>query len=310
MARSSAAPEPPQPAKRPWWKGPEKPKYDPFAKDVEAPLPFTQPMSTSARIMTALTVALAGGSAGYVLLNFRVPEGHELYRENATLSERVQDNLKYGYQWVLGEHSKSEKLLPDPLPPPYFPEYTLVVDVEGTLVKTTWDAKRGYVSLKRPGLDKFLSTVAASYELVAFADTTFIHASPIVQQLDPYGQFFMYSLYKDACVMKQERPTKDLSLLNRRLNRLISIDDAPDSSPEQPGNVIHIKPWDGDPQDRELLLLLPLLEAIPKNGVDDVRVTLASFGNADVGRKYLEFASQRDKKLRSMKGPMGSGLMR
>lgn len=65
------------------------------------------------------------------------------------------------------------KLLPDwdqiPNIPPNFPAPpTLVIDLENTLVSSTWDRRYGWRHAKRPGVDKFLATMAQYYEIVLF----------------------------------------------------------------------------------------------------------------------------------------------
>lgn len=48
---------------------------------------------------------------------------------------------------------------------------------------------------------------------------------------------------------------KDLSGLGRDLNRVVIIDDDPSFTRLQRQNAIHIKPFIGDLQDRELVVL-------------------------------------------------------
>ena len=76
-------------------------------------------------------------------------------------------------------------LLPDPLPPPHQRPYTLVIDLEGLLVSSTWDVSyatfhylkgielirqrtAGWRTAKRPGVDYFLAYLSQFYEIVLF----------------------------------------------------------------------------------------------------------------------------------------------
>ena len=59
-------------------------------------------------------------------------------------------------------------LLPDPLPPPHQRPYTLIVDLEGLLVNSSWDRAQGWRTAKRPGVDYFLGYLSQFYEIVLF----------------------------------------------------------------------------------------------------------------------------------------------
>jgi len=87
--------------------------------------------------------------------------------------------------------------------------------------------------------------------------------------LDPKG-FIKVRLFRESCVQHYGNYVKDLSLLGRRLEDTLIIDNSPFSYLFQPDNAIPITSWFNDKGDRELYDLAPfLLEQIAP--CDDVR---------------------------------------
>lgn len=86
-----------------------------------------------------------------------------------------------------------DKLLPDwPDDPVYgnIPPGTpapplLVLDVEKTILGSEYDARHGWRFVKRPGLDKFLESMANYYEVVLFSERDMGFAEPIFLAIDP-----------------------------------------------------------------------------------------------------------------------------
>jgi import inner membrane translocase subunit TIM50 len=56
----------------------------------------------------------------------------------------------------------------------------------------------------------------------------------------------------------------------------------------QPENAIILPPWTGDPEDRELLALIPFLEYLSAVGVEDVREALKTYEGKDVARTFAK----------------------
>ena len=118
------------------------------------------------------------------------------YAKETAIGRAAQES--FAWRWVvaqLDEMSKPfsepsrEKLLPDwpffpNLPPDHPCPPTLVLDLEGTLVKSTWDKKYGWRHAKRPGVDKFLLEMSRYYEIVFFSPNIAGNAEPIMLMLD------------------------------------------------------------------------------------------------------------------------------
>jgi len=160
-----------------------------------------------------------------------------------------------------------EKLLPDwPMPgiPPDTPQpLVLVLDLEDTLVRTHWDRKGGWRYAKRPGVDRFLFDLCRYYEIVIFSPSMAGIAEEVITALDPEN-YVMHRLYRDATHYVKGTHVKDLSKLNRPLEKILIIDDDPECFQLQPENGICIRPYldATDKHDTALEDLKPFLEQL------------------------------------------------
>ncbi|KAJ8601564.1 hypothetical protein CTAYLR_005211 [Chrysophaeum taylorii] len=206
-----------------------------------------------------------------------------------------------------------EKLLPD-WPPDYLnisPDvpcpHTLVVDLDDTLVRATWDRRYGWRHAKRPGADSFLREMSKYYEIVIFTSNIAGVADPVVHALDKDG-CAMHRLYRDATQFVRGTHCKDLSRLNRDLRKVVVLDDDPRAVQLQPENAILVTPYlnPSDKSDSELEDITPFLIAIVNEGVTDVPAALAKFSDreaATVAREYgdmLALAKQKSAAVRSI----------
>ncbi|BFZ64729.1 mitochondrial inner membrane protein required for protein import [Saitoella coloradoensis] len=180
-----------------------------------------------------------------------------------------------------------EKLLPEPLPAPYQRPYTLLLDLDDLLIHSEWTRETGWRIAKRPGLDYFLGYLSQYYELVIFTSQPAGIAMPVVDKLDPYKSYISAALFRDAALYKDGKYIKDLTYLNRSLDKVITIDHNPDAWTNQPENAIKLKPWKGDSSDRELVGLIPFLEYVAIMGFD-TREVLKQFEGKHVPTEYME----------------------
>lgn len=190
-----------------------------------------------------------------------------------------------------------DKLLPDPLPEPYRRPYTLVINLDETLVKSSWDKEHGWRHAKRPGVDYFLAYLSQFFEIVIFTSQSSMNAMPILDKLDPYN-YAMYRLYREATRYVDGKYVKDLSHLNRDLSKVIIMDSNPESFSMQPENGIALKPWQGEANDQGLLEYIPFLEAVALNNVQDVRVLLKSLEGKHIPVEWAKFEEEHNKRFR------------
>lgn len=167
-------------------------------------------------------------------------------------------------------------LLPPPPPAPYQRPLTLVITLEDFLVHSEWSQKNGWRTAKRPGCDYFLGYLSQYYEIVLFSSNYMMYSEKIAEKLDPIHAFVSYNLFKEHCVYRDGIHIKDASKLNRDLGKVVMIDTNPDSYKLQPENAIPMEPWTGEADDK-LLGLIPFLEYLATQQVNDVRPILNSF---------------------------------
>jgi len=204
---------------------------------------------------------------------------------------------------TLTESPPSQKFLMGPQAPECKGLKTLVLDLDETLVHSSFRPVPGpdfvisieldgvthrvYVQ-KRPGVDHFLEEVATKFEVVVFTASLYKYANPLLDILDPKG-LVKVRLFREACVQHYGNYVKDLSLLGRRLQDTLIIDNSPFSYMFQPDNAIPITSWFNDKSDRELYDLVPFLleqiapcEDVAKVIVERKQMAMSTGGGVEV----------------------------
>ncbi|XP_020815364.1 CTD nuclear envelope phosphatase 1 homolog [Drosophila serrata] len=115
---------------------------------------------------------------------------------------------------------------------------------------------------KRPHVDKFLNLVSKWYDLVIYTASLEVYASKVVDLLDGGREMLTRRLYRQHCHSNTTLFTKDLTLVNEDLRGVFIIDNSPNAYVYFPHNALPIKSFIYDPNDRELLNLLPFLDAL------------------------------------------------
>ncbi|EME31871.1 Mitochondrial import inner membrane translocase subunit TIM50 [Galdieria sulphuraria] len=228
-------------------------------------------------------VGLLSGGVGLAAYYVGNPEQFHAYFDK--YKDAVESKVRY-----FTEPSRN-KLLPDPMPQYAggLPPRTLVLDLDETLVHSTWSRATGWKTAKRPGVDAFLAYMSSFYEIVVYTSAMPGYGEPILEKLDPNG-YISHRLYRDATKYEKGVHLKDLSKLNRDLARTIIIDDDANCFRLQPDNGIRIAPFTGDVNDRYLLDLIPFLEYIVREDIPDVRPVIGSYRGLDIP---LEFAKRQ-----------------
>ncbi|GMG19876.1 unnamed protein product [Ambrosiozyma monospora] len=237
--------------------------------------------------------------AGYSCRDWDPNEEPELYKEeeNGYTPGKIITRFKkrvIGVSDVFSEPAFTD-MLPPPPPPEYRRSLTLVLELDDLLIHSEWDNKRGWKTAKRPGVDYFIGYLSQYYEIVIFTKSPMFFAEQAVNKLDPFHAYISYSLFREVCTSKDNKIVKDLSKMNRDLNKLILIDPFEDSYSLQPDNAIPIDKWTGEKDDK-LIRLIPFLEFLALQPIKDVRQALNSFKD----KKHIpeEFA-EREKRLRA-----------
>jgi len=157
--------------------------------------------------------------------------------------------------------------------------FTLVLDLDETLINYRIDEIGRGVLRPRPHLNKFLKELNKVYELIIFTAGTQDYADPILNVIEKKHKFFEKRLYRQHCIILDNIFVKDLSKLGRDLNKIIIVDNMKQNFKLQKENGIFIKNFYGDKNDSTLVELLPILLEIAKNKENDVKIELKKFKN-------------------------------
>jgi CTD small phosphatase-like protein 2 len=158
-------------------------------------------------------------------------------------------------------------------------KFTLVLDLDETLISFHINEQGKGILIPRPSLHKFLTEMNKIFELILFTAGTQEYADPILNIIDK-KKFFDKRLYRQHCVILDNVFVKDLSKLGRDLSKVIIIDNMPQNYKLQKDNGIFIKNFYGeDKNDSALLDLIPILKEVARNDKNDVRNELKKMKN-------------------------------
>ncbi|ODV81498.1 NIF-domain-containing protein [Suhomyces tanzawaensis NRRL Y-17324] len=203
----------------------------------------------------------------------------DLYEDSLLDLTRLQEGQAFNPEtgFLLGHKDKK-----------YGNKKCLILDLDETLVHSSFKYLRTadfvipveidnqihhvYV-IKRPGVDEFLKQVGKWYEVVVFTASVLKYGDPLLDKLDLHKSVH-HRLFRDSCYNYQGNFIKNLSQIGRPLSDSIIIDNSPASYIFHPQHSIPISSWFSDTHDNELLDLLPFLEDLSKENVDDVGLIL------------------------------------
>ena len=195
---------------------------------------------------------------------------------NSFKNKLNNNNLLYEYQ--------KNKISPPFLKNPCTKKYTLVIDINNTLLNLQYVEKNNKQILipnLRPGLFSFLGGIKPYYELVSFSTESKEYSEMILNEIEKNKKFFDYNLYKDHTTLYENRLIKDITKLGRDIRKIIIIDDDPINFRLNPENGIQVSPYLGDStkDDTTLFELKKLLILFHTTGGDDVRKIIKSYQN-------------------------------
>ena len=114
--------------------------------------------------------------------------------------------------------------------------------------------------------------MGARFEVVVFTASLAKYADPLLDLLDRGGTV-RWRLFRESCYPYEGNYVKDLTCLGRDLRNTIIVDNSPHSYIFQPFNAVPIRNFIDDLSERDLLDLLPQLNALAD--VEDVTGPIA-----------------------------------
>jgi len=155
-------------------------------------------------------------------------------------------------------------------------------------VTTGGQKVRCYVA-KRPYLEEFIEEMSKLYFIVVFTSSPKEYAEYMVKAfgIDKYVQKL---LHRRDCTEFWQGVTKDLKKLNVPLKDVILVDDSLINSHYQPDNILLLKAFEGQKNDKVLLDLIPFLK--DQYSLDDVRNVDSRYV------AYMKMLKVRDLKLK------------
>ncbi|KAG6689953.1 hypothetical protein I3842_11G199100 [Carya illinoinensis] len=215
----------------------------------------------------------------------------ELYLDTRRLIEEQVQSFTEPY---------SEKLLPD-LHPAERHVFTLVLDLQETLIHYDWTREKGWQTLKRPGVDAFLEHLAQFYEIVVYSDEQSMFVDPVVERLDP-KHCIRYRLSKGATKYQNGKHYRDLSKLNRDPGKILYLSGHALEGCLQPENCVPVKPWkQHDANDTALLDFIPFLEFVARTSPPDIRPVLASYQGCDIPTEFIRRSKDYQRRMQEQK---------
>ena len=132
----------------------------------------------------------------------------------------------------------------------------------------TIEQANGYL-IVRPGYNKFITEIKKYFdEIFIFTSSQYSYAEEIIKLIDKNKIISKIYSRKD-CSFYNDIFYKDLNKIKKDLSRTIIVDNFPEAYLLQHFNGLPIPPFMGEPNDNELLKLIPILEQLSK--VKDVR---------------------------------------
>ena len=164
-------------------------------------------------------------------------------------------------------------------------KYTLVIDLDETLVHYVEEREKAYVQV-RPFADYFLIEMGKYFEIVIFTSAEEDYANLVLKEIDKKN-IISHKLYRKHTNQSNGIFLKDLSKLGRDIKKICIIDNTKENFGLQPENGLHISSFLGDQSDNELLTLSDDLMKIVNCNLDDIRPVIKEI-NIIMQNRYKE----------------------
>jgi len=162
----------------------------------------------------------------------------------------------------------------------------LILDLDETLIYGTEQALcqnedfrvGSYFVYKRPGLEDFLTSSNSLFRIAIWTASSADYAHEIIEKVFPNSIKLDFVFTQERCLFRSNpetgeseiiKPLKKVRRLGFPIEKLIIVDDIPETFQQNYGNAILIRKFSGDKTDKELFLLRYYLEMIAN--VENIR---------------------------------------
>ena len=192
--------------------------------------------------------------------------------------EKFMDNIIFSY--------KLNKAIPPFLSYKSNKKFTIVLDLEDTLLNIKLTDTGKLILNLRPGLISFLLGIKPFYEIISFSKFSKSYSKAIINYIQQGKKLFDVNLYREHCALIGKKFIKDITRIGRDIKHILMVDDLPENLEKFNANGILIFPYEGEEQndDRVLYELKKMLILFCKLGYDDIRLALKQFKD-DIYRK-------------------------
>ena len=155
----------------------------------------------------------------------------------------------------------------------------LVLDLDETLIYSS-ESKLNrehdfivsdYFVYKRPFLDDFLEYCRQNFCISIWTSADIFYAKRIIDLIFTEDDHFEFIWTRDKCTnyfdseLLEYIPVKNFKKIKNKgydLNHVICLDDSPEKHIKNYGNLVRVKPYFGEDEDKELLFLIEYLKKL------------------------------------------------
>lgn len=167
-----------------------------------------------------------------------------------------KSNNPFTFSPLVDHFVSSPQILPSLYPRSSNHHYTLVLDLDETLLHTRWikGSQERYIVHERPFVREFLRSVKElhCFEIVIFTAGVQDYADTVIDILDEETNAIHHRLYRQHTTTWGWFRLKDLSLLNRDLSTTLLVDNSPEVFANHPTNGVPISAWEGSESSKKV----------------------------------------------------------
>ena len=157
-------------------------------------------------------------------------------------------------------------------------KYTLVLDLEDTIINVKIDSEGRLLCRMRPGLLSFLNGIKPFYEIVSFTKLSKEYSDKIIEEIQGKKKIFDYNLYREHCTLLGTKFVKDIRKIGRDMKKIVVVDDLAENLRTNGDNGILISPYKvEDYNDRVLFELKKMLILFFRMRYEDVRIGIKNY---------------------------------